>query len=155
MQSKKIESITCNNCETIFTTESPTHGITPCKCGNIQCDVTPHHIRTMDCFEKGYIYRVNGIIITPIESKSLFDEKLGKLKANKEAVYTLMEQEAAEPETIAHYEEQAKELGDIDVEIIKEESFKMMNQNGDDTLLIEDDFSDDDLNEWTWEEKEQ
>lgn len=36
---------------------------------------------------------------------------------------------------------------------IKEKAFKVMNQNGDDTLLIEDNFSDDDLNEWTWEEK--
>ena len=34
-----------------------------------------------------------------------------------------------------------------------EEASKVMNQNEDDTLLIDDNFSDDDLNEWTWEEK--
>ena len=33
-----------------------------------------------------------------------------------------------------------------------EEASKVMNQNEDDTLLIDDNFSDDDLNEWTWEE---
>lgn len=33
-----------------------------------------------------------------------------------------------------------------------DEASKVMNQNGDDTLLIDDNFSDDDLNEWTWEE---
>lgn len=34
-----------------------------------------------------------------------------------------------------------------------EEASKVMNQNGDDALLDDDNFSDDDLNEWTWEEK--
>lgn len=33
-----------------------------------------------------------------------------------------------------------------------DEASKVMNQNGDDTLLIDDNFSDDDLKEWTWEE---
>jgi antitoxin MazE len=31
-----------------------------------------------------------------------------------------------------------------------EDSFKLMRKNGDDTLLFEDDFNDNDLNEWTW-----
>lgn len=34
-----------------------------------------------------------------------------------------------------------------------EEATKVMNQNGDDALLIDDNFSDDDLKEWTWEDK--
>ena len=146
--------------------------------------------------------------------KSLFEIKLEDLKANKEQIYTLMEKEASDPETIAYYEQQAKELGDIDIEIMDleevdqtayllsnpnnvqflnesikeieqeetvryklsdlkkpeenncavsaglnasredwEEASKVMNQNGDDALLDDDNFSDDDLNEWTWEEK--
>lgn len=32
-----------------------------------------------------------------------------------------------------------------------EEASKVMNQNGDDALLIDDSFSDNDLIEWTWE----
>lgn len=32
-----------------------------------------------------------------------------------------------------------------------EEATKVMNQNGDDALLIDDNFSNDDLKEWTWE----
>lgn len=146
--------------------------------------------------------------------KSLFEIKLENLKANKERIYALIQQQASDPETIAYYEQQAKDLGNIDLEImdlnqvdetayllsnhnnakfldesIKEieqgetvryklldlkkpeeincavsaglntsredwdEVSKVMNQNEDDTLLIDDSFSDDDLNEWTWEEK--
>jgi len=146
--------------------------------------------------------------------KSLFEIKLDELRANKDKVYALMRKQASDPETIAYYEQQAKELGDIDLEILDsgendetayllnnpnnarfldksikeieqgetvryklsdlkkpeeinfavsaglnasredwEEASKVMNQNGDDTLLIDDNFSDDDLNEWTWKEK--
>lgn len=146
--------------------------------------------------------------------KKLFEVKLDELRANKEKVYALMQQQASDPETIAYYEQQAKELGNIDIEIMDleevdgtsyllknpnnakfldesikeieqgetvryklsdlkkpeeincavsaglnasredwEEASKVMNQNGDDILLIDDNFSDDDLNEWTWEEK--
>ena len=47
-------------------------------------------------------------------------EKLkANLRANKEKIYALMEQEAADPEIIAYYEQQAKELGDIDIEILE------------------------------------
>lgn len=146
--------------------------------------------------------------------KSLFEIKLDELRANKDKVYALMRKQASDPETIAYYEQQAKELGYIDIEIMDleevdgtayllknpinakflkesikeieqgetvryklselkkseeksgmvsrdlsvprkdwEEASKVMNQNRDDALLIDDNFSDDDLNEWTWEEK--
>lgn len=52
--------------------------------------------------------------------KSLFENKLDELKTNKEKVYALMRQQASEPETIAYYEQQAKELGDIDIEILED-----------------------------------
>lgn len=51
-------------------------------------------------------------------NKGSFEEKLDELKANKEQVYALMQQQASDPETIAYYEQQAKELGDIDIEIM-------------------------------------
>lgn len=54
-------------------------------------------------------------------NKSLFEEKIVKLKADKESIYTLMEQEASDPDTIAHYEQQAKEIGGIDLEILIDE----------------------------------
>jgi len=60
--------------------------------------------------------------MTKPKNKSLFEKKIVKLKADKESIYTLMEQVASDPDTIAHYEQQAKELGDIDVEIMKEKS---------------------------------
>lgn len=50
--------------------------------------------------------------------KSLFEIKLDELRANKEKVYALMQQQASDPETIAYYKQQAKELGDIDIEIL-------------------------------------
>lgn len=50
--------------------------------------------------------------------KSLFEIKLDELKASKEQIYALMQQQASDPETIAYYEQQAKELGDIDIEIM-------------------------------------
>lgn len=52
------------------------------------------------------------------DKKSLFKIKLDELKANKEKVYDLMRQQASDPETIAYYEQQAKELGDVDLEIL-------------------------------------
>ncbi len=52
--------------------------------------------------------------------KSLFEIKLDELKTNKENVYALMQQQASDPETIAYYEQQAKELGDIDIEILED-----------------------------------
>lgn len=52
------------------------------------------------------------------DKKSLFEIKLDELKANKEKVYDLMRQQASDPETIAYYELQAKESGDIDLEIL-------------------------------------
>ena len=50
--------------------------------------------------------------------KKLFENKLDELRANKEKVYALMQQQASDLETIAYYEQQAKELGDIDIEIM-------------------------------------
>lgn len=52
------------------------------------------------------------------DKKSLFKIKLDELRANKEKIYALMQQQASDPETIAYYEQQAKELGDIDLEIL-------------------------------------
>lgn len=47
--------------------------------------------------------------------KSLFKIKLDELRANKERIYALMQQQASDPETIAYYEQQAKELGEIEI----------------------------------------
>ncbi len=51
------------------------------------------------------------------KNKTIFENKLEELKANKEQIYSLMKQQASDPETIAYYEQQAKELGEIDLEI--------------------------------------
>lgn len=51
-------------------------------------------------------------------NKGSFEQKLDELKDKKEQVYALMQQQASDPETIAYYEQQAKELGDIDIEIM-------------------------------------
>lgn len=56
---------------------------------------------------------------TPNKNKQ-FKTKLEDLKANKEKIYALMQQQASDPETIAYYEQQIKELGDIDIEILKD-----------------------------------
>lgn len=52
------------------------------------------------------------------DKKSLFKIKLDELRANKEKIYALMQQQASDPETIAYYEQQAKELEDIELEIL-------------------------------------
>lgn len=57
--------------------------------------------------------------------KSLFEIKLEDLKANKEQIYALMQQEASDPETIAYYEQQAKELGDTDLQIMERLNVKI------------------------------
>ena len=49
--------------------------------------------------------------------KSLFEIKLEDLKANKEQIYAQMKEQASDPETIDYYEQQAKEFGNIDLEI--------------------------------------
>lgn len=51
--------------------------------------------------------------------KNLFEIKLDELKANKEQIYALMQQQASDPEMITYYEQQAKELGEIDIEILE------------------------------------
>lgn len=50
--------------------------------------------------------------------KSLYEIKLDELRANKEKIYASMQQQASDPKTIAYYEQQAKELGDVDLEIL-------------------------------------
>lgn len=52
------------------------------------------------------------------DKKNLFVIKLDELRANKEKIYALMQQQASDPETIAYYEQQAKKLEDIDLEIL-------------------------------------
>ena len=52
------------------------------------------------------------------DKKSLFEIKLDELRANKEKIYALMQVQASDPETIAYYEQQAKELEDIELEIL-------------------------------------
>lgn len=52
------------------------------------------------------------------DKKSLFKIKLDELRANKEKIYALMQVQASDPETIAYYEQQAKELEDIELEIL-------------------------------------
>ena len=59
-----------------------------------------------------------GIIISSAETKSLFEQKLEKLKANKKNIYALMSKQAEDAETIAYYEQQAEEIGNIDLEIL-------------------------------------
>lgn len=54
-------------------------------------------------------------------NKGSFEQKLVDLKANKEKIYALMQKQASDPETIAYYEQQAKELGEIDLEILDAE----------------------------------
>lgn len=63
-----------------------------------------------------------------------FEQKLDELKANKDQVYALMQQQASDPETITYYEQQAKELGDIDIDIMDleendETAYLLKNQN--------------------------
>ncbi|MBE7442056.1 MAG: hypothetical protein HS119_06340 [Flavobacteriales bacterium] len=52
-------------------------------------------------------------------NKGSFEQKLVDLKANKEKIYALMQKQASDPDTITYYEQQAKELGGIDLEILK------------------------------------
>jgi hypothetical protein len=52
--------------------------------------------------------------------KSLFEINLSKLKANKKQIYAQMKEQASDPDTIAYYEQQAKELGDVDIEVFDE-----------------------------------
>lgn len=61
----------------------------------------------------------DGLVIKPTTEKSLFEQKLETIRANKEKVYKRMSKEASNDKVIAYYEQQAKELGDIDVEIIE------------------------------------
>lgn len=66
--------------------------------------------------------------------KSLFENKLNELRTNKEKVYALMQQQASDPETIVYYEQQAKELGNVDLEImdleeIDETTYLLSNPN--------------------------
>lgn len=67
-------------------------------------------------------------------NKGSLEQKIVELKANKEQIYALMQQQASDPETIAYYEQQAKELGDIDIEImdleeVDETSYLLKNPN--------------------------
>lgn len=52
-------------------------------------------------------------------NKNIFQNKLNELKANKEKLYAQMNEQASDPDTITYYEQQAKELGGIDLEILK------------------------------------
>ena len=61
-----------------------------------------------------------GIIIKPLEEKSLLQKKLDALKANKYEVYTEMRSVAESDEAINYYKAQAKEMDDIDLEIMEE-----------------------------------
>lgn len=66
--------------------------------------------------------------------KSLFEVKLDELKANKKLIYAKMKEQASDPETVAYYEQQDKELGDIDLEVlvseeIDETSYLLNNPN--------------------------
>lgn len=54
------------------------------------------------------------------QDKNLFKNKLEELKVNKEQIYAQMKEQASDPDTIAHYEQQAKELGDVDIEVFDE-----------------------------------
>lgn len=54
-------------------------------------------------------------------NKTLFQNKFEELKANKEQIYAQMKEQASDSETIAYYEQQAKELDDVDLEILDSE----------------------------------
>jgi antitoxin component of MazEF toxin-antitoxin module len=60
----------------------------------------------------------DGIIIRPV-NKSLFHIKMDEAKKNKKAIYSEMQKQAAQSEINAFYEQEAKEWGDIDTEIIE------------------------------------
>lgn len=67
-------------------------------------------------------------------NKGSLEQKIVELKANKEQIYALMQQQASDPETIAYYEQQAKELGDIgkeimDLEEVDETAYLLNNPN--------------------------
>ncbi len=55
------------------------------------------------------------------DKKSSFKQKKELLITNKEKIYALMKKQAANPETIAYYEQQAKEMGEIDLKILKDD----------------------------------
>jgi antitoxin component of MazEF toxin-antitoxin module len=59
----------------------------------------------------------DGIMIKPV-SKSIFQVKMEEARKNRKAVYSEMEKEASNPETIAFYEQEVEEWGDVDTEII-------------------------------------
>ena len=56
-----------------------------------------------------------------LNNKNLFEIKLNELRANKEKIYALMKEQAFDPETIAYYEQQAEEFGEVDIEILSED----------------------------------
>jgi antitoxin component of MazEF toxin-antitoxin module len=60
----------------------------------------------------------DGLVIKPTLERSLFEEKLARLRANKDKIYNKMSKEASDTNTIAYYEQQADGFGDIDLEIV-------------------------------------
>ncbi len=64
-----------------------------------------------------YLRQIEKVIV---DYNNPFKTKLDELRANKEKVYALIRKQASDPETIAYYEQQAKELGDIDIEILED-----------------------------------
>lgn len=61
-----------------------------------------------------------GIIISPIEKRNLFQEKLENLKRRKAQVYEEMSKVAESDEAINYYSNSNSELDDIDLDIIEE-----------------------------------
>ncbi|MCH7396656.1 AbrB/MazE/SpoVT family DNA-binding domain-containing protein [Belliella sp. DSM 107340] len=60
----------------------------------------------------------DGIIIKPAK-KSMFQAKMEEARKNKTAIYIEMERQAAQSEVNAFYEEEAKNWGNIDTEILE------------------------------------
>ncbi len=58
----------------------------------------------------------DGIMIKPAK-RSVFHLKLEEAKKNKSKIYAEMKSQASMPETSSHYEQELKELDDIDTEI--------------------------------------
>ena len=61
----------------------------------------------------------NGLIIKPVEEKSLFQKKLDVIKLNKYEIYDEMRVVAERDDTKEYYKNDVEGIGDIDLEILE------------------------------------
>jgi len=88
--------------------------------GNSKGVIIPNNLIKKYHFKKKVIFIETdaGLIIKPTQEKSLFEQKLVYVKANKDKIYRKMKQEAQNNEIIAYYEQQTDDYGNIDLEIL-------------------------------------